>query len=127
MASSLGNKKVLVHECVLAFEPDVRPSPTLEMQNRHRKCKTDTTGKLVEIFAVRFFRAHGKGFICRAFFIQRMAKKKRAANVLFAVRYKKTKKRTTKILFPDVIKKRTVKIFFAVRFFIAHTKVFFSP
>lgn len=56
-----------------------------------------------------------------------MAKKKRAANVLFAVRYKKTKKRTTKILFPDVIKKRTVKIFFAVRFFIAHTKVFFSP
>lgn len=51
MASSLGNKKVLVHECVLAFEPDVRPSPTLEMQNRHRKCKTDTTGKLT--FAVR--------------------------------------------------------------------------
>jgi hypothetical protein len=100
------------------------------------KCKTDTGNAkptqrensplpCVEIFAVRFFRAHGKGLICRAFFIQRMAKKKRTTNVLFAVRYKKTKKRTTKILFPDVIKKRTVKIFFAVRFFYsAHQSIF---
>jgi hypothetical protein len=44
----------------------------------------------VKIFAVRFFRAHGKELICRAFFIERTAKKKRTTNKLFAVRSKKT-------------------------------------
>jgi hypothetical protein len=36
------------------------------------------------------FRAHGKEIGCRAFFIQRTAKKKRTASKLFAVRQKKT-------------------------------------
>jgi hypothetical protein len=43
-----------------------------------------------KIFAARFFRAHGKELICRAFFIERTAKKKRTTNKLFAVRSKKT-------------------------------------
>jgi hypothetical protein len=45
---------------------------------------------------VRFFRAHGKELICRAFFLCRALYKKRTANKLFAVRPKK--KRTAKIL-----------------------------
>jgi hypothetical protein len=32
------------------------------------------------------FRVHDKGLVCRAFFIRRTAKKKRTAQVLFAVR-----------------------------------------
>jgi hypothetical protein len=43
-----------------------------------------------KIFAVRFFRAHGKELICRAFFLYRALYKKRTANKLFAVRPKKT-------------------------------------
>jgi hypothetical protein len=113
MASSLGNK-VLVHECVLAFEPDVRPSPTVEMQNRHN-------GK-THLCRALFFRAHDKGLICRGFFIERMVKKKRTANVLFAVRYKKTH---DKDFVSRAIKKCTVKIFFAVRFlYSAHQSIF---
>jgi hypothetical protein len=43
-----------------------------------------------KIFTVRFFRAHGKELICRAFFLYRALYKKRTANKLFAVRPKKT-------------------------------------
>jgi hypothetical protein len=42
-----------------------------------------------KIFAVCFFRAHGKELICRVFYIERTAKKKRTTNKLFAVRSKK--------------------------------------
>jgi hypothetical protein len=60
-----------------------------------------------KIFAVRFFRAHGKELICRAFFLCRALYKKRTANKLCAVRPKKNARqrlwRTANTGFPVVI------------------------